>query len=50
LRFLAGAVKAYELIIPALEFRTGPYSASGIPLWTGFSDYLTLLNERDGGI
>jgi branched-chain amino acid transport system substrate-binding protein len=41
---------ASELIIPALEFRTGPYATSGIPLWSGFSDYLTLLNERDGGI
>jgi branched-chain amino acid transport system substrate-binding protein len=43
-------VFASELIIPALEFRTGPYATSGIPLWSGFSDYLTLLNERDGGI
>jgi branched-chain amino acid transport system substrate-binding protein len=48
--FESGAAKAYELIIPALEYRTGPYAASGIPLWTGYSDYLTLLNERDGGI
>jgi branched-chain amino acid transport system substrate-binding protein len=46
----AAPVKAYELIIPALEYRTGPYAPSGVPLWTGFSDYLTLLNERDGGI
>jgi branched-chain amino acid transport system substrate-binding protein len=43
-------VQAYELIIPALEFRTGFQAPVGIPLWTGFSDYLTLLNERDGGI
>jgi branched-chain amino acid transport system substrate-binding protein len=42
--------QAYELIIPAFEYRTGPYASSGIPFWTGFSDYLTLLNERDGGI
>jgi branched-chain amino acid transport system substrate-binding protein len=48
--FASGAAKAYELIIPAMEYRTGPYAASGIPLWTGFSDYFTLLNERDGGI
>jgi branched-chain amino acid transport system substrate-binding protein len=45
-----GSNLASELIIPALEFRTGPYAASGIPMWSGFSDYLTLLNERDGGI
>lgn len=44
------AVQAYELIIPALEFRTGNQAPVGVPLWTGFSDYLTLLNERDGGI
>jgi branched-chain amino acid transport system substrate-binding protein len=48
--FGSGAAKAYELIVPALEFRTGPYAASGIPIWTGVSDYFTLLNERDGGI
>jgi branched-chain amino acid transport system substrate-binding protein len=48
--FESGAAKAYELIIPALEFRTGSQAPTGIPLWTGFSDYLALLNERDGGI
>jgi branched-chain amino acid transport system substrate-binding protein len=41
---------AYELVIPAFEYRTGPYAPAGIPFWNGFSDYLTLLNERDGGI
>jgi branched-chain amino acid transport system substrate-binding protein len=46
----APAVRAAEIIIPALEYRTGAYAPSGIPLWNGFSDYLTLLNERDGGI
>jgi branched-chain amino acid transport system substrate-binding protein len=48
--FQTVAARGYELIIPALEYRTGPYAATGVPLWTGFSDYLTLLNERDGGI
>jgi branched-chain amino acid transport system substrate-binding protein len=48
--FNSGTAKAYELIIPALEFKTGFAAPVGIPLWTGFSDYLTLLNERDGGI
>jgi branched-chain amino acid transport system substrate-binding protein len=42
--------KAYEIVIPALEYRTGPYASNGIPIWSGFVDYLTLLNERDGGI
>ncbi|MGA7329219.1 MAG: ABC transporter substrate-binding protein [Rhodomicrobium sp.] len=42
--------QAAELIIPALEYRTGPYAPSGIPLFDGYNDYFTLLNERDGGI
>ena len=46
----APASKAAELIIPALEYRTGAYAPNGIPFWNGFEDYLTLLNERDGGI
>ena len=29
---------------------TGPYAANGIPFADGYSDYLTLLNERDAGI
>jgi branched-chain amino acid transport system substrate-binding protein len=44
------AVRAAELIVPALEYRTGAYAPNGIPFWNGFEDYLTLLNERDGGI
>lgn len=39
-----------ELVIPNLSYRTGPFAPSGIPLADGFADYLTLLNERDGGI
>ncbi len=46
----AATAQAAELIVPALEYRTGPYAPNGIPFWNGFSDYLTLLNERDGGI
>jgi branched-chain amino acid transport system substrate-binding protein len=46
----SGTANAYELIIPVLEFKTGFAAPVGIPLWTGFSDYFTLLNERDGGI
>lgn len=44
------AAQAGELKIPALEYRTGAYASNGIPFWNGFEDYLTLLNERDGGI
>lgn len=42
--------KAYELVIPALEYRTGPYAPNGIPFWNGYRDYFELLNARDGGI
>jgi branched-chain amino acid transport system substrate-binding protein len=33
-----------------LGFREGALKAQGIPVANGYSDYLTLLNERDGGI
>lgn len=39
-----------DLTIPSLSYRTGPYAPNGIPVADGFADYLTLLNERDGGI
>ncbi|MEO0680635.1 MAG: ABC transporter substrate-binding protein [Pseudomonadota bacterium] len=39
-----------DLVVPALNYRTGPYAPNGIPYADGFSDYMTLLNERDGGI
>ena len=46
---LAGPAAA-ELKFPSLDYRTGPFAAGGIPFADGYSDYLTLLNERDGGI
>ncbi len=36
--------------IPSLSYRTGPYAGGGVPIANGFSDYMTMLNERDGGI
>jgi branched-chain amino acid transport system substrate-binding protein len=42
--------QADELVLPVLEYRLGPYASVGIPRWNGYIDYLTLLNERDGGI
>lgn len=39
-----------EQFIPLLVYRSGPYAPNGIPLADGLSDYLKLLNERDGGI
>lgn len=41
---------AEELVFPALSYRTGAYAVNGIPFADGYSDYFTLLNERDGGI
>jgi branched-chain amino acid transport system substrate-binding protein len=50
----AGAVTAAAaadgIYVPLLSYRTGPYAGSGIPIANGISDYLTMLNERDGGI
>ncbi|SHJ96241.1 amino acid/amide ABC transporter substrate-binding protein, HAAT family [Shimia gijangensis] len=39
-----------DLVFPSLSYRTGPYAAGGIPFADGYTDYFTLLNERDGGI
>jgi branched-chain amino acid transport system substrate-binding protein len=36
--------------IPVLSYREGALRSLGIPLANGLIDYLTLLNERDGGI
>src|SRR5262245_36903360 len=38
------------IYVPLLTYRTGPFAGSGIPIANGMSDYLTMLNERDGGI
>ncbi|MET0481575.1 MAG: ABC transporter substrate-binding protein [Aestuariivirgaceae bacterium] len=41
---------AESLYVPLLTYRTGPFAGSGIPVANGMHDYLTMLNERDGGI
>ncbi|QOL81679.1 ABC transporter substrate-binding protein [Pseudooceanicola spongiae] len=46
---VAGPAMA-DLVFPDLSYRTGPYAANGIPFSDGYQDYMTLLNERDGGI
>ncbi|MCY4275744.1 MAG: ABC transporter permease, partial [Gammaproteobacteria bacterium] len=33
-----------DLVIPSLEYRTGPYAPNGIHFADGFTDYFTLLN------
>ncbi len=45
-----GALAADEIYVPLLTYRTGPYAGSGTPIANGMRDYLTMLNERDGGI
>ncbi len=39
-----------DLVFPSLSYRTGPYAANGIPFADGYADYMTLINERDGGL
>ncbi|MBI4273137.1 MAG: ABC transporter substrate-binding protein, partial [Rhizobiales bacterium] len=39
-----------SIFVPLLTYRTGPFAGSGIPIANGLHDYLTMLNERDGGI
>jgi len=46
----ATSASAYELTIPSMDYRTGPYAPNGIPFANGWTDYWTMLNERDGGI
>ncbi|NBT41862.1 MAG: ABC transporter permease [Alphaproteobacteria bacterium] len=38
------------LYVPSLSYRTGPFAGGGNPVANGFGDYMTMLNERDGGI
>src|SRR3989442_6616150 len=47
---LAALAQDKSIFFPSLVYRTGPYAPSGIPIANGASDYLNLLNERDGGI
>ncbi|MBL4787397.1 MAG: ABC transporter substrate-binding protein [Cohaesibacteraceae bacterium] len=44
------AASAYELTLPSLDYRTGPYAPGGIPYANGYHDYFNMLNQRDGGI
>ncbi len=46
----ASHAQAKEVYIPLLVYRTGPYAPNGIPVANGYSDYLKLINARDGGI
>lgn len=46
----AAAQSADTIYVPLFTYRTGAFAGSGIPIANGMRDYLTLLNERDGGI
>lgn len=39
-----------EIYVPLMTYRTGAFAGSGIHIADGMRDYLTMLNERDGGI
>ncbi|TWG53950.1 MULTISPECIES: ABC transporter substrate-binding protein [unclassified Aminobacter] len=48
---LAAPVAAQEALkLPNMSYRTGPFAATGTPHMNGQLDYMTMLNERDGGI
>src|SRR5947209_19793440 len=47
---VAPAVADDSIYVPLFTYRTGPFGGSGTPIADGMHDYLTMLNERDGGI
>ena len=47
---VTAVAQANEQFFPLLVYRTGPYAPNGVPFANGYADYLTLVNERDGGI
>ena len=46
----APAAAEDSIYVPLFTYRTGPFAGSGTPIADGMHDYLTMLNERDGGI
>ncbi len=50
--FISPAAQAQEgtQFVGITGYRVGPYGANGSALISGFIDYLTLVNERDGGV
>jgi branched-chain amino acid transport system substrate-binding protein len=47
---VTAVVAAGEQFLPVLSIREGALKGVGIPFFDGYIAYLTLLNERDGGI
>ena len=50
LALAAPALAEDSIYVPLFTYRTGPFAGSGTPFADGMHDYLTMLNERDGGI
>ena len=46
----AAPAQADDIFVPLFTYRTGPFAGSGIYIADGMHDYLSMLNERDGGI
>ena len=44
------AVAEESIYVPLFSYRTGAFANSGIPIANGISDYIHMLNARDGGI
>ncbi|HET9700221.1 MAG TPA: ABC transporter substrate-binding protein, partial [Burkholderiales bacterium] len=47
---LQALAQAKEQFLPMLSYRVGPYAAGGTGFFSGYIDYLDMLNKRDGGI
>ena len=47
---IAPAAAEDSIYVPLFTYRTGPFARLGQPIADGMHDYLTMLNERDGGI
>ena len=47
---VSSAPASAEHFVPHLTYRTGPFAANGSLIANGFLDYMTMINERDGGI
>ena len=47
---VSSALAEDSIYVPLFTYRTGPFAGSGTPIADGMHDYLTMLNERDGGV
>ena len=47
---VSSAPASAEHFVPHLTYRTGPFAANGALIANGFADYMTMINERDGGV